>query len=331
MSSNNRPANSRHAQQELANPKTPARIAVLDSGVGGLSIAVPYAHWASSASSQPLTIDYLADTGYYPYGTKPKPALIRRVIALVTAYLRRHPDCQQLIIACNTASTLCLDALRQTFALPIIGVVPALKPACKASTKPTIGLLATEATVERRYIDDLMGQFGGDKSLIKVGSQSLVALAEQLLHQPSGTTAAESAQLLRAISADLEPFREPLRMGTLDTIVLGCTHFPWVQDTVRSLLPDATPLTLLDSTAAIIRRSVELLRGSQHSGKQPEPGQPEPKQPEPEQPELVLPELSLPQQETLPGCYYFTTAHTDNPHTSDAAEIFLNRCPLPLS
>lgn len=247
--------------------KQKRRIAILDSGVGGLSIALPYAKYlaehvpSSKADSKEaaLTIDYLADTGFFPYGTKPKEQLINRVTALVSAYLDRHPDCEQLIIACNTASTLCLAALREAFELPIIGVVPALKPACELSAKPTVGLLATVATIDRRYVDELMKQFGQGKELIKVGSQNLVQLAEQQLR--SGATIEHADQLVQKVSSDLEPFRKALLADRLDTIVLGCTHFPWLRQTIADLLSDNlhSPMRLLDSTAAIIRRSLDLL------------------------------------------------------------------------
>lgn len=214
-------------------------------------------HGQRDLAHERIIIDYIADPGFYPYGTKAQDELIPRVLKVIAAYLKRRPDGRQLIVACNTASTLCLDALRQQFALPIIGVVPALKPACAATDKPQVGLLATEATIDRAYVDALMADYGQGKALIKVGSPQLVELAEQVLAGGSGQPI--DPQIMPDISHDLEPFRQAMRRGELDTIVLGCTHFPWLKATLTSLLPDTPPLRLLDSTVAIIRRSLDLL------------------------------------------------------------------------
>lgn len=282
--------------------QTKPRIALLDSGVGGLSIAVPY----SQHMVGKVTVDYLADNGHYPYGTKAQPELIRRVLAVVAAYLAKHPDCQQLIVACNTASTLCLDALRSAYTLPIIGVVPALKPACAESEQPQVGLLATKATVARPYIDELMAKFGGGKQLIKIGSQSLVDLAERLLADPTAPADATTTALLRELHAELHPLRTALNRGEMDTIVLGCTHFPWLKATLRILLTsEADPdLKLMDSTIAIIRRSLEV------AGLQAIPSEP------------AADEIMLPAPGAIAGCYY-TTAKLTEP--SYAAELFA-RC-----
>lgn len=302
--------------------KTPAarpRLALLDSGVGGLSIAVPLSQRLGGAA----VIDYLADTQFYPYGTKAQPELIRRVLAVVGAYLAKHPDCQQLIVACNTASTLCLDALRGAFALPIIGVVPALKPACGASAKPKVGLLATEATVARPYIDELMADFGQGKGLVKVGSQSLVDLAERLLHDPYAPATAATSALLKSLNGELAPLRRAIHAGELDTVVLGCTHFPWLKAILAIMLNPSPssgtstgadqPVHLLDSTCAIIRRSLELanLGACAERDASAEAD--------------ASAELSLPPTRSIEGCYY--TTHTPAPATplAYAAGLFTRR------
>lgn len=286
------------------------RIALLDSGVGGLSIAVPLS-WQLAQQKQ-VSIDYLADTAYYPYGTKAQPELIRRVLAVVAAYLTKHPDCQQLIVACNTASTLCLDALRDRFALPIIGVVPALKPACASSQKPAVGLLATKATVNRHYIDELMAKFGQGKKLVKVGSQSLVNLAEHLLKDPEAPASSDTVDMLRQLNTELEPLRRAFNGGKLDTIVLGCTHFPWLKATLHSLLPSRSSqdLKFLDSTEAIIRRSLEVAGLSAAA------------------PADLAENIQLPLPRSIAGCYFITKPSCQ---TSFASELFATSAHLPIS
>src|SRR5687768_3715831 len=150
-------------------------ILVLDSGVGGLSIVEQIKRICPT-----LQIHYLADLAGFPYGTKSEQVLIQRVVSLLEFNL---PVCQPsiVVIACNTASTLVLDELRQRFNVPIVGVVPAIKPAAQLTQTGVMAVLATEGTVTRDYTRKLIQDFAPDKDVIPVGSAKLVALAEHKL------------------------------------------------------------------------------------------------------------------------------------------------------
>ena len=188
---------------------------------------------------------FACDNAAFPYGTFDEHALLQRVIQVVESLIQTvTPDL--VIIACNTASTLVLEPLRQRFDIPIVGVVPAIKPAAKLTKTGVIGLLATPATVRRPYTDKLVDDFAQGHTVIRIGSADLVYAAEQKLRGDNIDTA-----VLHNI---LTPFREA---EELDTIVLACTHFPLLLDELKSLLP--SHIAWVDSAAAIARRVSSLL------------------------------------------------------------------------
>ncbi len=215
------------------------RILILDSGVGGLSVFHEITRLMPS-----LDIDYLADHKFFPYGSKAPERLVARVSELIHGRLSQH--CYQLVvIACNTASTVVLDALRSEFDIPFVGVVPAIKPACARSSNKRVGVLATEGTVTREYTHNLIRDFGSDSQITLVGSARLVELAEQKLSgiSPSLT---ELAEIL-----------EPLKEAKVDQVVLGCTHFPLLKD---ELIQAADwQVSWVDSGQAIAQRVQSLL------------------------------------------------------------------------
>ncbi|MEO0443291.1 MAG: glutamate racemase [Pseudomonadota bacterium] len=218
----------------------PPRILVFDSGVGGLSIC------ESIQQQLPhCVISYASDTAAFPYGSKPEDELIHRVDLVLH---KLHALCQAdiIVVACNTASTVALPKIRRRFSIPIVGVVPAVKPAAALSRTKVIGLLATPGTVKRHYTRDLITQFAGNCQVIIVGSNDLVRLAEDYLR---GETIAPST-----VSPIVEPFK---KHADLDTVVLACTHFPLVKHTLQSLLPNVD--YWVDSGHAIARRVAFLL------------------------------------------------------------------------
>lgn len=214
------------------------RALVFDSGVGGLSVldAIVNAGLA-------VDLDYVADNAWLPYGEKPDAALVARVPALIRALVDEWaPDA--VVIACNTASTIALDAVRAAIALPVIGVVPPIKPAAEATKSGVIGLLATPATVARPYTDELIAKFAPDKTVIRFGSTALVGAAERVL---AGEDLDQSA-VDEAICA----LFGPPRGGDLDVVALACTHFPLLRAALAAAAP--RPVAWLDSGAAIARR-----------------------------------------------------------------------------
>ncbi len=221
-------------------------VLVLDSGVGGLTIVA-----AIRALSPSPTITYLADTAWFPYGALRHDALANRVCALVIAALARTPA-DAVVVACNTASTVVLPALRAAIPVPVIGVVPPIKPAGVHSRSRVIGLLATEGTVNRPYIDDLIASFAADCHVIRVGCRGLAEQAERKLrgHPPDET-------VLRTAVA-------PLLGGPLpppDVVILGCTHYPLLH-TELATLSGLTDALWLDSARPVAERLHAVLAGS---------------------------------------------------------------------
>jgi glutamate racemase len=160
---------------------------------------------------------------------------------------RHAPDL--VVVACNTASTLVLPHLRAKFSVPFVGTVPAIKPACAASTSKLISVLGTEATVGREYTRNLIADFASACAVSLVGSARLVAFAEAELR---GEPASDAA-----IAAEIAPCFVDDGARRTDTVVLACTHFPLLLDRLRELAP--CPVAYLDPAPAIARRVAELM------------------------------------------------------------------------
>lgn len=227
------------------------RILIFDSGVGGLSVA------ARVHETMPnVSIVYLADNAAFPYGDQPDSVVVERCCTLIAKSLEQYP-CDAIVIACNTASTIALPHLRAITDVPVVGVVPALKPAAAQTLNRRIGLLATPATVRRTYINQLIEEFAADCQIERVGHPGLVQWAEDLVRG----VAVPQAELDDAVVG--------LRDVAVDTVVLGCTHYPLLLDNLKRSLPRVT--FWVDSGEAIARRVEWLLA---QAGKPIEIGEP---------------------------------------------------------
>src|SRR5438067_7965187 len=152
-----------------------APILFFDSGVGGLSVLAP-----TRALLPHAPIVYAADNAAFPHGTRTEAEIASRVPALLGRLVERfHP--RLAVIACNTASTIALEHVRSALDLPVVGTVPAIKPASEMSKSRVIGVLGTQATVRQPYVDDLAARFAADCIIIRHGSPELVELAEAKL------------------------------------------------------------------------------------------------------------------------------------------------------
>ena len=221
---------------------TPAApILFFDSGVGGLSVLGP-----TRALLRHAPIVYAADSAGFPYGTKSEAELAARIPALLRRLVDRFEP-RLVVIACNTASTIALDLARAALHIPVVGTVPAIKPAAERSKSRVIGVLGTEATVRQPYVDNLAAQFASDCKLVRHGSAELVALAEAKL----GGETVDQEQVAAAVRplADTEG---------LDTVVLACTHFPLLADELATALPG---VAFVDGGAGIARRIAFLTQG----------------------------------------------------------------------
>jgi len=223
------------------------QILVFDSGVGALSIIQALRDHLPTCS-----ITYTSDNGFFPYGTKDEAVLVERVeTVLRAAVVQVRPDI--IVVACNTASTVALPKVRSHFQQPVVGVVPAIKPAAQLSRSKAIGVLATPATVARPYTRELIEQYASDCHIVPVGSAELVALAERKLAGDNPTS--------KQLQPILAPIFAPLGGVLVDTVVLACTHFPLLQHELAAAAPRA--VTWVDSGEAIARRVSHLLKQNQ--------------------------------------------------------------------
>jgi glutamate racemase len=231
----------------------PPKILVFDSGLGGLTVYREIARVLPHAD-----LLYVADDAFFPYGGRDEPALIARVVSLMGELIAAHrPDL--VVIACNTASTLVLPHLRARFALPFVGTVPAIKPACTATHSKRVSVLGTEATVAREYTKALIREFANGVEVTLVGSARLAALAEAKLRGENADDA--------AITAEIAPCFVEKGGRRTDTVVLACTHYPLLIDRLVALSP--WPVAFIDPAPAIARRALDLSRtgGGQQAGR----------------------------------------------------------------
>jgi glutamate racemase len=228
-------------------------ILAADSGLGGLTIvsairkALPQARLA-----------YLCDNAFFPYGTRPDAELLAHFLDVMNRAIDRvQPDL--IVTACNTISTICLPQLRAATSIPVGGVVPAVKPAARQSRRKIIGLLATPATIDRPYTDDLIQRFAADCTVVKIGSAELVEMAEAKLlgHGVDGKT-------LRRI---LSPFFDRPVESQPDVVVLACTHFPLLREELQEGAPAG--VAWIDSGTAVARRVAEVLPAARRNGAGP--------------------------------------------------------------
>ena len=217
---------------------TPAApLLFFDSGVGGLSVLAP-----TRALLPTAPIVYVADNAGYPYGSKTDAELAERLPALFTELVEQYRP-RLAVIACNTASTIALDHVRAALDIPVVGTVPAIKPAAELSRSRVIGVLGTAATVRQPYVDDLAARFAADCTVIRHGSPALVAIAEAKL---AGEVIAAGA-----VEEAIRPMIDQPRGHEIDTMVLACTHFPLLSDELGVAMPG---VTFVDGGPGIARR-----------------------------------------------------------------------------
>ena len=220
-----------------------APILVFDSGVGGLSVLAPIRSLLPHAR-----FVYAADNAGFPYGTKSEAEIAARVPALLGRLVERFRP-RLVVIACNTASTIALGPVRAALDVPVVGTVPAIKPAAALSKTRVIGVLGTEATVRQPYVDRLVAEFAADCVVLRHGSAALVDIAETRLR---GRPVAQAA-ILQSVA----PLLAQAGGARMDVAVLACTHFPLLADVLQSALPG---VTLVDGAEGIARRVAILTR-----------------------------------------------------------------------
>lgn len=231
------------------------RVCVFDSGLGGLSLARELRLQAPD-----IDIIYCADNAGFPYGGLSEPEVSMRTVKVIEVIVEtQKPDA--IVIACNTASTVALDALRARFSLPIVGTVPAIKPATEITKTGMISVLATPGTIKRNYTHNLVDEFASDCQVGLVACRNLAKYAENHL---SGYAVG-----LEKISIEIAPAFVEFEGRRTDTIVLGCTHYPLVTDMLVRAAP--WPVWFIDPSAAIVRHLLDILSYPGASPKAPKP------------------------------------------------------------
>jgi glutamate racemase len=230
-------------------------VLMFDSGIGGLTVLRE-----ARVLMPGRRFVYVADNAAFPYGAWDEPALRAHILDVFAGLLDRlQPEIS--VIACNTASTLVIDALRQAFpGHPFVGTVPAIKPAAERTRSGLVSVLGTPGTVKRQYTRDLIHQWASKCHVRLVGSDRLAALAEVYMRE--GFVDEE------AVRSEIEPCFIESGQARTDIVVLACTHYPFLVNRMRKTAP--WPVDWLDPAEAIARRAASLLAPRSATGADPE-------------------------------------------------------------
>lgn len=230
-------------------PSTPiarnAPIGVFDSGIGGLSVL---RHICAAAPDESLL--YFADSGFAPYGGKPEEVIVARSLGIAEFLLQQ--GAKALVVACNTATAASIKAVRARYPnLPVVGVEPGLKPAAAATRSKTVGVLATQRTLGSEKFNTLRLQVEA-ASGARFLPQACIGLADQVEKGELHTS--ETLALLQRYVA-------PLLDEGADTLVLGCTHYPFVLPAIEQIIAQTTPreIAIVDTGEAVARQLLRLL------------------------------------------------------------------------
>jgi glutamate racemase len=231
-----------------------APILLFDTGVGGLTVLEELRKVLPQAP-----VIYAADYAGLPYGTKTEAEVAARVCGLLGRMSERfHP--RAICIACNTASTIALGMVRDVLEVPIVGTVPAIKPAAAISKSGVIGVLGTEATIRQPYVDRLEAEFANGKRLIRHAGPELVDMAEAKLRGHWID--------LESLRGEVSVLLDAVENDGLDTVVLACTHFPLLEDELLQIFgPD---VRLVHGAEGIARQIATVTKGQEFLRKEPD-------------------------------------------------------------
>ncbi len=234
-----------------------APLLLFDSGVGGLTVLAEVRKVLPGAP-----VIYVADYAALPYGEKTEAQIAARVPALLGRLVERHHP-RLVTIACNTASTIALAAVREALDLPVVGTVPAIKPAAAMTRSGAIGLLGTAATIRQAYVDNLEREFASGKLLLRHAAPALVAAAEARLRGEPVDPAVYAAAAQGLVG---QPGGE-----RIDTVVLACTHFPLLERELTAAFGDlGLSVDFVDGAAGIARRIAFLTAGQSFERSRPD-------------------------------------------------------------
>ena len=220
-------------------------IGILDSGVGGLSVLREIRR-----RFPPADIDYIGDSAWCPYGNK-EPEVIRDRVGKIVDSLVEN-GASLIVIACNSATIHAVEWLRGKYPLPFVGMEPGVKPACKLTKTKVVGVLATEASIEGDKFHELLERTAGDVNVITRACPKFVELVERGIFA--------GPEVDRAVDDYVGPI---LEKGA-DVLVLGCTHYPFLTESIRRRIPDS--VNLIDTGEAVARRVEDFFEIESGSG-----------------------------------------------------------------
>ena len=218
---------------------TTVPIGVFDSGVGGLSVLKEIHHLMPNES-----LLYVADSGFAPYGNKSRTYIVDRSEHIVRFFLSQQV--KAIVVACNTATSVAVDQLRSWCPVPIIAMEPAIKPAALHTTSGVVAVLATSQTIGSDNVNRLIAEHGQDITVLLQACTGFVELVE------SGDLSSEAAMHL------VESHVKPLCQQQVDTLVLGCTHYPFLRQLIASAA--GSHVTIIDPSSAIAKQLQRRLR-----------------------------------------------------------------------
>jgi glutamate racemase len=217
------------------------KVGIFDSGLGGLTVVKAILDLIKGSE-----LFYIADSTYAPYGDKSNDEILKRCFH-ITEYLEEKHQIDVLVVACNTATSVAIKELRQSFTnLIVIGTEPGIKPALALTKSGHIGVLATKATLKGDKYQDLVDKLSQDKNL-KLYEQACIGLVEQI---EKGLIYDETTKLM------LEAWLNPMKENAVDTIVLGCTHYPLISHLIKDIMSEK--INLIQTSNAIANRLKDL-------------------------------------------------------------------------
>ena len=218
-------------------------IGIFDSGVGGLSV---FREIRKVLPEQSYI--YYSDNAHCPYGEKSREYIIDRTRAITQMLIEK--GCKIIVVACNTATAAAISTLREEFPIKFIGMEPAIKPAAQATKTGVVGVLATAGTLKATKYIDTRAKWAQNVKIVEHIGQGFVELVE------NGSVCGPAAET--TVSASLKPLLD----AGADTIVLGCTHYPFLIDTIKKVASETYPdreITVIDPAPAVARHLVEVM------------------------------------------------------------------------
>ena len=219
-------------------------IGFFDSGIGGL----PYLHYMMEKAPH-FCYKYLADSRNFPYGIKTTEEIIRIVTHLIGDFIEKENP-SVIVVACNTASVTALENIRNKYSIPFVGVVPAIKPAAVLSENGRIGLFATNKTVSDSYTENLIKSFASNCKVLSYADPEIVSFIENRFFFADEDE----------ITAAVKPAADYFVKNKSDCIILGCTHFLYLEKYFRKLVPEN--VEIVDSREGVINQALRVLENS---------------------------------------------------------------------